>query len=70
VSSSAGVLSLRYRLKAIPQLARPSSQRMRRFLAWETRGQPLGPASTHHGIPTEDAPGTLRHINPFLASEN
>ena len=131
-------LSLRYRLKAIPQLARPSSQRMRRFLAWETRGQPLDPAwlaviaagqdlgrarivmprrphrgeladlhapvlvivagrsrahdpariarlardrlpnvtsatlaqATHHSIPTEDAPEILRHIKPFLASEN
>jgi pimeloyl-ACP methyl ester carboxylesterase len=37
-------LSLRYRLHAIPLLARPSAQRMRRFLAWETRGRPLDPA--------------------------
>jgi len=131
-------LSLRYRLKAIPQLAQPSSQRMRRFLAWETRGRPLDPAwiavtaagqdlgraqivmprrphrgeladlhapvlvivagrsrahdpariarlardrlanvtsvtlaqATHHSVPTEDAPETLRHIKPFLDSEN
>ena len=127
-------LSLRYRLKAIPQLARPSSQRMRRFLAWETWGRPLDPAwlagqdlgraqivmprrphrgeladlhapvlvivagrsrahdpariarlardrlanvtsvtlaqATHHSVPTEDAPETLRHIKPFLDSEN
>jgi pimeloyl-ACP methyl ester carboxylesterase len=37
-------LSLRYRLHAIALLARPSGQRMRRFLAWETRGRPLDPA--------------------------
>lgn len=37
-------MSLRYRLRAIPLVARPSAQRMRRFLAWETRGRPLDPA--------------------------
>jgi pimeloyl-ACP methyl ester carboxylesterase len=37
-------LSLRYRLRAIPLLARPSAARMRRFLAWETRGRPLDEA--------------------------
>jgi pimeloyl-ACP methyl ester carboxylesterase len=34
-------LSLRYRLHSIPLLARPAARRMRRFLAWETRGRPL-----------------------------
>jgi len=34
-------LRLRYRLRAIPLLARPAARRMRRFLAWETRGRPL-----------------------------
>lgn len=37
-------LSLRYRLHAIPLLARPAARRMRRFLAWETRGRPLDEA--------------------------
>ena len=37
-------VSLRYRLHAIPHLARPSAQRVRRFLAWETQGRPLDPA--------------------------
>jgi pimeloyl-ACP methyl ester carboxylesterase len=37
-------LSLRYRLRAIPLLARPSTERMRRFLAWETGGCPADPA--------------------------
>jgi pimeloyl-ACP methyl ester carboxylesterase len=37
-------LSLRYRLHAIAALARPSATRMRRFLAWETRGRPLDEA--------------------------
>jgi pimeloyl-ACP methyl ester carboxylesterase len=37
-------LSLCYRFRAIPLLARPSAQRLRRFLAWETRGRPLDPA--------------------------
>ncbi len=36
-------LSLSYRLHALPLLARPSAGRMRRFLAWETRGRPLDP---------------------------
>jgi pimeloyl-ACP methyl ester carboxylesterase len=34
-------LSLRYRLHAIPLLARPGAGRMRRFLAWETRRRQL-----------------------------
>ena len=37
-------LSLRYRLHAIPLLARPSACRMRRFLAWETRRRQLDEA--------------------------
>jgi hypothetical protein len=37
-------LSLRYRLHAIPLLARPSARRMHRFLAWETWGRPPDPA--------------------------
>lgn len=37
-------LSAGYRLRAIPLLARPSAARMRRFLAWETRGRPLDEA--------------------------
>jgi pimeloyl-ACP methyl ester carboxylesterase len=37
-------LSQRYRLHAIPLLVRPSAARMRRFLAWETRGRPLDEA--------------------------
>jgi pimeloyl-ACP methyl ester carboxylesterase len=37
-------LSLRYRLHAIPLLARPSASRMRRFLAWETRRRQLDEA--------------------------
>jgi pimeloyl-ACP methyl ester carboxylesterase len=37
-------LSLRYRLRAIPLLARPAASRMRRFLAWETGGRPLDEA--------------------------
>jgi len=36
-------LSVRYRLRAIPVLARPAASRMRRFLAWETGGRPLDP---------------------------
>jgi pimeloyl-ACP methyl ester carboxylesterase len=36
-------LSLTYRARAIPLLARPSARRMHRFLAWETRGRPLDP---------------------------
>jgi pimeloyl-ACP methyl ester carboxylesterase len=36
-------LSLAYRARAIPLLARPSAARMHRFLAWETRGRPLDP---------------------------
>ncbi len=40
-----GGLSLRYRLRAIPLFARPSAERMRRFLEWETDGAALDPAS-------------------------
>jgi pimeloyl-ACP methyl ester carboxylesterase len=36
-------LSLRYRLHAIPLIARPSPARARRLLAWETRGRALNP---------------------------
>lgn len=36
-------LSMRYRLRAIPLMARPSAGRMNRFLAWETGGRPLDP---------------------------
>jgi pimeloyl-ACP methyl ester carboxylesterase len=37
-------MRLMYRLRALPVLALPSAQRMRNFLAWETRGVPLDPA--------------------------
>jgi pimeloyl-ACP methyl ester carboxylesterase len=37
-------MSLSYRLHAIPLLARPSPQRLGRFLAWETGGRPVDPA--------------------------
>jgi pimeloyl-ACP methyl ester carboxylesterase len=37
-------LGVRYRLQAIPLLIRPSADRARRLLAWETRGRPLDPA--------------------------
>ncbi|MBO0806839.1 MAG: alpha/beta fold hydrolase [Actinobacteria bacterium] len=37
-------MNLRYRLRAIPVLARPAGSRMRRFLAWETGGRPLDEA--------------------------
>jgi pimeloyl-ACP methyl ester carboxylesterase len=33
-----------YRLRAVPLFARPSASRLRRFLAWETRGKPLSPS--------------------------
>jgi pimeloyl-ACP methyl ester carboxylesterase len=36
-------LSLAYRLRSIPLLARPSAERARRLFAWETRGRPLDP---------------------------
>lgn len=36
-------LSLAYRLRSIPLVARPSAGRARRLLAWETGGRPLDP---------------------------
>jgi len=39
-----GGMRLTYRLRAVPLLVRPSAQRMRSFLAWETRGARLDPA--------------------------
>jgi pimeloyl-ACP methyl ester carboxylesterase len=36
-------LSLAYRLRSIPLLARPGAERARRLFAWETRGRPLDP---------------------------
>ncbi len=36
-----------YRLRAIPLFVRPSAQRMRAFLAWETRGAALDPTWLH-----------------------
>jgi pimeloyl-ACP methyl ester carboxylesterase len=36
-----------YRLRAIPLFVRPSAERMRRFLAWETRGAALDPTWLH-----------------------
>lgn len=37
-------MRLGYRLHALPLFVRPSAQRMRAFLRWETGGQPLDPA--------------------------
>lgn len=37
-------MSLRYLLHAAPMLARPTAERVRAFLAWETGGAPLDPA--------------------------
>jgi hypothetical protein len=42
---TAGGLSLRYRLHAVPLFLRPSAARSRRFLAWETGGMPLDPVA-------------------------
>jgi pimeloyl-ACP methyl ester carboxylesterase len=39
-------MRMTYRWHAIPLLARPSEERMRRFLAWETDGAPLHMAWT------------------------
>ena len=36
-------LSLSYRFRSIPLIIRPSADRARRLLAWETRGRPLDP---------------------------
>jgi pimeloyl-ACP methyl ester carboxylesterase len=36
-------MSLSYRLHAVPLFARPSAERLRAFLAWETGGAPLDP---------------------------
>lgn len=40
-------MRLRYRLHAVPLFARPSAQRVREFLAWETGGAPLDPTWLH-----------------------
>jgi pimeloyl-ACP methyl ester carboxylesterase len=37
-------MSLVYRLRAVPLFLRPSPDRMRAFLAWETGGMPIDPA--------------------------
>ena len=42
-SSCFAPLSLAYRLRAIPLVARPSAARARRLLAWETGGRALDP---------------------------
>jgi pimeloyl-ACP methyl ester carboxylesterase len=36
-------MGLRYRLRAVPLVLRPSAERQRRFLAWETRDRALDP---------------------------
>jgi pimeloyl-ACP methyl ester carboxylesterase len=36
-------LGLRYRLRAVPLVLRPSGERLGRLLAWETGGRPLDP---------------------------
>jgi pimeloyl-ACP methyl ester carboxylesterase len=38
-------LTLGYRLHAVPLFARPSAQRMRSIIEWETEGTPLDPSS-------------------------
>jgi pimeloyl-ACP methyl ester carboxylesterase len=40
-------MRMAYRLRAVPLLARPSAQRMRAFLAWETRCAALDPTWLH-----------------------
>jgi pimeloyl-ACP methyl ester carboxylesterase len=37
-------LGLRYRLRALPLVLRPSGRRLSRLLSWETEGRPLDPA--------------------------
>jgi pimeloyl-ACP methyl ester carboxylesterase len=37
-------LSLRYRVRAVPLIVRPSGRHLRRLLSWETGGRPLDPA--------------------------
>jgi pimeloyl-ACP methyl ester carboxylesterase len=37
-------MSLRYRLRAVPLFVRPTAQRMRAFIGWETGGIPIDPA--------------------------
>jgi len=44
-TSCFGGMGLRYRLHAVPLLARPSAERTRRFLEWEAGGVPLEPLS-------------------------
>jgi pimeloyl-ACP methyl ester carboxylesterase len=36
-----------YRLRAVPLFVRPSAEKMRAFLAWETRGATLDPTWLH-----------------------
>jgi pimeloyl-ACP methyl ester carboxylesterase len=63
-------LSLTYRARAIPLLARPSARRMHRFLAWETRDRPLedrpaaAPGRARAGRPEHPGSGHRRRPEP------